>query len=146
MCCTRPENQQDQPPNLLARLGTVGSDASPHVTPVGRSRTTSTRTPFDVTERAFAAATKKYLDATRTGRAAIVIDDLASTDPWRPRGVEVRGRAETLSEPHPHPDPLRPWVCASSLHGRESVAMRRIEDAMESSSHRTLSRFSQEEP
>jgi pyridoxamine 5'-phosphate oxidase family protein len=34
-----------------------------------------------------------------TGRAAIVIDDLASTDPWRPRGVEVRGRAEALDRP-----------------------------------------------
>ena len=25
---------------------------------------------------------------------AIVIDDLASTNPWTPRGIEVRGRAE----------------------------------------------------
>jgi pyridoxamine 5'-phosphate oxidase family protein len=45
--------------------------------------------------------TKKYRDVERTGRASIVIDDLASTDPWRPRGVEVRGRAELLSSPRP---------------------------------------------
>jgi len=28
-----------------------------------------------------------------------VIDDLASTDPWRPRGVEIRGRAEAIETP-----------------------------------------------
>jgi pyridoxamine 5'-phosphate oxidase family protein len=33
----------------------------------------------------------------RTGRAAIVIDDVRP--PWRPRGVEVRGRAEAIVEP-----------------------------------------------
>jgi pyridoxamine 5'-phosphate oxidase family protein len=52
--------------------------------------------------------TKKYPDVERTGRAAIVIDDLASTDPWRPRGIEIRGRAEAIAEPRPliriHPE------------------------------------------
>jgi pyridoxamine 5'-phosphate oxidase family protein len=41
-----------------------------------------------------------------------VIDDLASVDPWRPRGVEVRGRAE-VSAPRPmiriHPDRIVSW-------------------------------------
>ena len=32
---------------------------------------------------------KKFRDIARTGRAAIVIDDLASTDPWRPRGYAI---------------------------------------------------------
>ena len=49
----------------------------------------------------------------RSGRAAIVIDDLASVDPWRPRGVEVRGRAEALTDPQPmiriHPDRIVSW-------------------------------------
>jgi pyridoxamine 5'-phosphate oxidase family protein len=31
------------------------------------------------------------------GRAAIVIDDLESTYPWRPRAIEVRGRAEAIA-------------------------------------------------
>lgn len=43
--------------------------------------------------------TKEFRDARQSGRAAIVIDDLASTDPWRPRGIEVRGRAEARTEP-----------------------------------------------
>ncbi len=96
----------------LARLGTVGSDGTPHVTPVGMWSHNLDHDTIDVTGRAF-ATTKKYRDVHRTGRAAIVIDDLASTDPWRPRGVEVRGRAETLSEPHPliriHPDRVISW-------------------------------------
>ncbi|MFI5042120.1 MAG: hypothetical protein ACHQNA_09775 [Acidimicrobiales bacterium] len=37
----------------------------------------------------------RYLRA--NPRATIVIDDLASVDPWRPRGVKVRGDA-TLEE------------------------------------------------
>ena len=30
------------------------------------------------------------------GYAAIVVDDLVSTDPWTPRMLEIRGRAEAL--------------------------------------------------
>jgi pyridoxamine 5'-phosphate oxidase family protein len=59
------------------------------------------------------ANTKKFRDVARTGRAAIVIDDLASTDPWRPRAVEVRGRAEAIAEPRPviriHPERVVSW-------------------------------------
>ncbi len=28
---------------------------------------------------------------------AFVVDDLASVSPWRPRGLEVRGRADVLA-------------------------------------------------
>ncbi len=38
---------------------------------------------------------------------------MASTDPWRPRGVEVRGRAEAVEAPEPliriHPERIVPW-------------------------------------
>jgi pyridoxamine 5'-phosphate oxidase family protein len=44
-----------------------------------------------------AARTKKFRDVRRSGRAAIVIDDLVSTDPWQPRGIEVRGPAEAVA-------------------------------------------------
>jgi pyridoxamine 5'-phosphate oxidase family protein len=43
--------------------------------------------------------TKKFQDVKRTGRAAAVIDDLLSANPWRPRGIEVRGRAEAVNDP-----------------------------------------------
>lgn len=101
----------------LARVGTVGKDGTPHVTPVGMWSHNAEYDTIDVTGRAF-ADTKKYRDVCRTGRAAIVIDDLASTDPWKPRGVEIRGRAETLSEPDPliriHPDRVISWGLESS--------------------------------
>ncbi len=96
----------------LARVGTVGRNRVPHVTPVGMWSYNAEHDTIDVTGRAF-ATTKKYRDVTRGGQAAIVIDDLASTDPWRPRGVEVRGHAEALSEPQPmiriHPDRVISW-------------------------------------
>lgn len=39
---------------------------------------------------------KRFRDVAASGRAAFVVDDVRP--PWRPRGVEVRGRAEVLSE------------------------------------------------
>lgn len=96
----------------LARIGTVGSNGTPHVTPVGMWSHNAEHDTIDVTGRDFAKG-KKYRDVSRTGQAAIVIDDLASTDPWRPRGVEIRGHAEALSDPHPliriHPDRVVSW-------------------------------------
>jgi pyridoxamine 5'-phosphate oxidase family protein len=40
------------------------------------------------------ANTKKFRDVARSGRAALVVDDVRP--PWRPRGIEVRGRAEAV--------------------------------------------------
>jgi len=47
---------------------------------------------FDITK------TVRYRNITRTGRAAMVIDDPATVDPWAPRGVKVRGRAEIVTD------------------------------------------------
>ena len=33
--------------------------------------------------------------------AALVVDDIASTDPWTVRGVEIRGSAEALADVDP---------------------------------------------
>ena len=78
---------------LLGRLATVGPDGIPHVTPVGWSlRDDGT---IEVGGRNF-ARTKKFRDVARTGRAAIVIDEVLP--PWRPRGVEIRGQAEALAD------------------------------------------------
>ena len=43
-------------------------------------------------------ASKKFRDAQRTPDVAVVVDDLETVDPWAPRGIEVRGRAETLTQ------------------------------------------------
>jgi pyridoxamine 5'-phosphate oxidase family protein len=96
----------------LARVATVGADGTPHVTPVGMWSHNPELDTIDVTGRDFGEK-KKFRDVARTGRAAIVVDDMASTDPWRPRGVEVRGRAEAVEDPEPliriHPERIYPW-------------------------------------
>ena len=83
----------------LGRLATVGADGTPHVVPVAFIYNAA-RDTIDVggyeLER-----TKKFRDVARTERAAIVIDDLASTDPWHPRGIEIRGRGEAIALPTP---------------------------------------------
>ncbi len=77
---------------LLARLATVNSKAAPHVVPVG-FRVSEDGDAIDVGGHGFAGS-KKYRDIEANQKVAIVIDDLASTNPWTPRGIEVRGSAE----------------------------------------------------
>ena len=95
----------------LARIATVGADGTPHVVPVAFIYNAA-RDTIDV-GGAELERTKKFRDVARTGRAAIVIDDLASTDPWRPRAIEVRGRAEAIALPTPlsrnHPERIVSW-------------------------------------
>ena len=81
----------------LGRIATVGKDGTPHVVPSGW-RHNREQNAIDVTGRNV-SQTKKFRDVARTGRAAIVIDDLASVNPFRPRAIEVRGRAEAIEGP-----------------------------------------------
>ena len=96
---------------LLGRVATVGADGTPHVAPVGWLHNTELDT-IDVTGHGL-ERTKKFRDVARSGRAAIVIDDLASVNPWRPRAIEVRGRAEALRGPEGliriHPERVVSW-------------------------------------
>lgn len=93
----------------LARIATVGVDGTPHVTPVGWSYNAALDT-IDIGGHNF-AQTKKFRDVHRTARAAVVVDDVLP--PWRPRAVEVRGRAEAVAGPTPliriYPDNVRSW-------------------------------------
>lgn len=95
----------------LARIATVGKDGTPHVVPTGWSHNLETDT-IDITGRGL-EQTKKFRDIEQNHRAAVVIDDLASVQPWRPRAVEIRGWAETLHEPTPliriHPERITSW-------------------------------------
>jgi pyridoxamine 5'-phosphate oxidase family protein len=95
----------------LGRLATVGADGTPHVVPVAFIYN-AVRETIDVGGRDL-ERTKKFRDVARGGRAAIVVDDLESVDPWRPRGIEVRGRGEAIRLPTPliriHPDRVVSW-------------------------------------
>jgi len=76
----------------LARIGTASPDGRPDVAPVG----------FRFDGDAFwvggrdLPATLKYRNIRANPVASIVVDDLAGVDPWRPRLVKVRGRAEIV--------------------------------------------------
>jgi pyridoxamine 5'-phosphate oxidase family protein len=95
----------------LGRIATVGADGTPHVVPVAWIYNAA-RDTIDIGGQDLERS-KKFRDVARTGRAAIVIDDLASTDPWRPRAVEVRGRGEAIALPTPliriHPERIVSW-------------------------------------
>ena len=82
----------------LARIATVGQDGTPHVTPVGMWTYNAAENAIDVRGHEL-EKTKKFRDVAHSRRAAIVIDDLLSTDPFHPRAVEVRGHAETITDP-----------------------------------------------
>ena len=104
----------------LGRIATVGADGTPHVVPVAWIYNAA-RDAIDIggfeLER-----TKKFRDVARTGRAAIVVDDLASTDPWHPRGIEIRGRGEAIALPTAliriHPERIVSWGLATGRSAR----------------------------
>jgi pyridoxamine 5'-phosphate oxidase family protein len=78
----------------LGRLATVGNDGMPHVVPVSFRCNPELGT-IDIGGHGMGRS-KKYADVRREGRAAFVVDDVLP--PWRPRGIEVRGRAEVLTD------------------------------------------------
>ncbi len=80
---------------LLGRIATAGSDHKPHVVPTSFRYNAELGT-VDVGGH-HVATTKKYRDVQATGWAAIVVDDLVSIDPWTPRMLEIRGRAEAIA-------------------------------------------------
>ena len=95
----------------LGRIATVGADGTPHVVPVAWIYNAA-RDTIDVGGHNLERS-KKFHDVARTGRTAIVIDDLASSDPWLPRAIEVRGRGEAIALPTPliriHPERIISW-------------------------------------
>jgi pyridoxamine 5'-phosphate oxidase family protein len=83
---------------LLGRFATLGADGMPHVTPLGVFYEDETETIVIGSHAGYdMSASKKFRDARRHPSVAVVVDDLASVDPWTPRYVEVRGHAETFT-------------------------------------------------
>lgn len=78
----------------LGRLATA-VDGMPHVVPVG-FRYNPDHDTIDIGGHGFAKR-KKFRDVQRNPQVAFVVDDLASIQPWRPRGVEIRGEAQIHS-------------------------------------------------
>jgi pyridoxamine 5'-phosphate oxidase family protein len=105
----------------LARVATVDRDGNPHVVPTGWSYDEGTDT--IILRGRDLERTKKYRDAQASGRIAVVIDHVDA--PWRPVGIEIRGRAEIAGAPDAqirvHPTRVISWGIESDRIG-ERVA------------------------
>jgi pyridoxamine 5'-phosphate oxidase family protein len=88
----------------LGRLATVDRGGQPQNNPVGFDLNTELQT-IDI-GGLHMGASKKFRNVKRGSRVGFVVDDLASTNPWRPRMVEIRGWAEALD----NVDPPRPGM------------------------------------
>src|SRR5437016_5051970 len=76
----------------LGRVATAGTDAAPHVAPVGFRLNAEDRA-IEIGGHGLSKS-KKWRDLKANPQVAFVVDDLESMDPWTPRGIEIRGRAE----------------------------------------------------
>lgn len=79
---------------ILARIATVDAGGAPRVVPTGFRYNPDTGT-IDLGGLDL-AQTRRFQDVRSNPRVAIVIDDLASTNPWRARSVRVRGTADVF--------------------------------------------------
>jgi len=74
----------------LARVATSSTDGQPHIVPVVYE--------FDGAEFYFTGwnleKSLKFRNLIENKKVAMVIDDIVTVCPWRPRGLEVRGVAE----------------------------------------------------
>jgi pyridoxamine 5'-phosphate oxidase family protein len=82
---------------LLGRLATAQANGTLQASPVGFRYNEKTGT-IDIAGHGMAKS-RKFRNVAENGQVAFVIDDLASTQPWRPRCVEIRGAGEAIPEP-----------------------------------------------
>jgi len=93
----------------LMRFATASPSGKPDVAPVGFAIDGDAIVSggFDITR------TVRFKNVQKNPRAAVVIDDLASVDPWTPRGIKVMG-AVTVEEADGSPRfRIRPEVIIS---------------------------------
>jgi pyridoxamine 5'-phosphate oxidase family protein len=83
----------------LGRLATLRPDGTLQNSPVGFTFVPESGT-FEI-GGVNMGGSQKYKNVVANGQVAFVVDDLATTEPWKPRMLEVRGTAE----PVPNDDP-----------------------------------------
>jgi pyridoxamine 5'-phosphate oxidase family protein len=79
----------------LGRLATIQPNGTLQVSPVGFSYNPAKST-IDINGYNLAKS-QKFRNIAANGRAAFVVDDLVSVQPWRVRCLEIRGVAEALT-------------------------------------------------
>lgn len=80
----------------LGRLATIATDGFPQNNPVGFVINAELGT-VDIGGHAMGAS-RKFHSVQANPKVSFVVDDIASVQPWRVRGVEIRGEAEALSD------------------------------------------------
>ncbi len=83
----------------LGRLATTGGDGAPHIVPVGFRLDPESMT-IEIGGHGLSKS-KKWRDLQANPKVAFAVDDLASVDPWTPRGIEIRGQAVLHDEGGP---------------------------------------------
>jgi pyridoxamine 5'-phosphate oxidase family protein len=83
----------------IGRLATVDASGVPQNNPVGF--VIDEATGHVLIGGLAMGKTRKFRNVQRNPSAALVVDELASTDPWVVRGVEIRGAAEALVDVDP---------------------------------------------
>jgi pyridoxamine 5'-phosphate oxidase family protein len=81
----------------LGRLATAQPDGTLQASPVSFYYNAKLET-VDIGGRGMSAS-RKFRNVLDNGRAALVVDDIASIRPWRVRCLEIRGYAEALLDP-----------------------------------------------
>ena len=76
----------------LGRLATIQPDGTPQVSPVGFTYNEDLQT-IDIRGYRMSKS-QKYRNIATNDKVALVVDDIASRDPWRVRCLEIRGVAE----------------------------------------------------
>ncbi len=90
----------------LGRLATLAADGTLQNNAVGYHPNTDLGT-IDIGGWNLGAS-RKFRNIAKTGEVAFIIDDIASVDPWKVRGIEIRGRAEALTDQEPGSEHLSP--------------------------------------
>lgn len=81
----------------LARLATTQPNGTLQNSPVGFYYNAALQT-IDIGGRDMAGS-QKFKNLARNPTVALVVDDIASIDPWRVRCLEIRGQAEGILDP-----------------------------------------------
>jgi pyridoxamine 5'-phosphate oxidase family protein len=81
----------------IGRLATVRPDGAPQVSPVG-FRYNEEVGAIDIGGYSMSTS-QKFRNVMHNSGVAFVVDDLASTQPWRVRCLEIRGIAEAIPDP-----------------------------------------------
>lgn len=111
----------------LARLATVDANGAPQNNPVGFFYNAETDT-IDIGGHGMGES-RKFRNAQQNPQVSLVIDELASMQPWVVRGVEIRGHAEALTDHDPpmqgmsreliriHPRAIFSWGVDANVSG-----------------------------